>query len=123
VVQAMTDKLNDLFAPERLRKSWQKTKSQAARLVNGERQGESLLDFFEHLRNLIQTKFSGDDADALDLLVEELHTLLMPMFPEVGKRTPPAENQAEIISAIHDVLNRIEDLVDAFEIAGRSRAL
>ena len=123
MVQAMADKFNDLFAPERLHKSWQKTREQAPRPVTGEKEGKSPFEIFEHLRSLIQTKFSGNDAGALNLLLEELHSLLIPMFQEVGKHTPLAENQAEIISSIHDVLNRIEDLADAFEIAGRSRAL
>jgi len=65
---------------------------------------------YEHLQILIKGRFSGDDALALNLLLEELHAHLI-----------NGENQAETVPAIHEVLNRIEDLVDAFEIAGRSR--
>jgi len=117
----MPNKIDELFAPERLRRNWQKTNKSADRPVIAETEGKSPLEIYEHLQILIKGRFSGDDALALNLLLEELHALLIPMFPIVEKSQPPAENQAKTIPAIHEALNRIEDLVDAFEIAGRSR--
>jgi hypothetical protein len=117
----MSNKIDGLFAPERLRRNWQKTKKRAGGPVSAETEGKSPLEIFVRLQVLIKERFSGDDAGALNLLLEELHALLIPMFPVVEKSQTPAENQAEMIPAIHEVLNRIEDLVEAFEIAGRSR--
>jgi len=106
----MPNKIDELFAPERLRRNWQKTNKSADRPVIAETEGKSPLEIYEHLQILIKGRFSGDDALALNLLLEELHAHLI-----------NGENQAETVPAIHEVLNRIEDLVDAFEIAGRSR--
>lgn len=117
----MPKKIDELFSPERLRKSWQKTKEQAGGLVTGERGGKSPLEIFEHLRNLIQAKFSGDDAAALNLLLDDVHATLIRMFPKAGESMNQAESQADMIPAVYDILNRIEDLVEAFEIAGHNR--
>jgi hypothetical protein len=117
----MPKKIDELFSPERLRKSWQKTKEQAGGLVTGERVGKSPLEIFEHLRNLVRAKFSGDDAAALNLLLDDVHTMLIRMFPKAGESLNQAESQADMIPAVYDILNRIEDLVEAFEIAGHNR--
>ena len=78
------------------------------------------LDILHHLQGLIKGRFSGDDAAVLNLLLEELHALLINVFPAAEDNQIPADNQAEMIPAIHDVLNRIEDLVEAFEMAGQA---
>jgi len=119
VVQAMPDKIDELFSPERLRKSWKKTKDQVAGPITGDKEGGSPFEIFERLRNLIQIKFSGDDASALNFLLDDLHAILTRMFPNVGESQNQAISQADIVPAFHDVLNRIEDLVDAFEVARR----
>jgi hypothetical protein len=121
MVQAMPNKIDDLFAPERLRRNWQKEKKRTGGPVSAETEGKSPLEIFARLQVLIKERFSGDDAVALNLLLEELHALLIPLFPTVEKSQIPAENQAEMTPFIHEVMNRIEDLVEAFEIAGRSR--
>ena len=117
----MSNKIDDLFAPEHLRRNWQKAKKRAGGPVSAETEGKSPLEIFVRLQALIKERFSGDDAVALNLLLEELHILLIPLFPTLEKSQTPVENQAEMIPAIHEVMNRIEDLVEAFEIAGRSR--
>jgi len=115
----MPDKIDELFSPERLRKSWKKTKDQTAGLITGDKEGGSPFEIFERLRNLIQIKFSGDDASALSFLLDDLHAILTRMFPNVGESQNQAISKADIVPAFHDVLNRIEDLVDAFEVARR----
>lgn len=117
----MPNKIDELFAPERLRRNWQKTKKHADRPIIGETEGKSPLDIFEHLQILIRKHFSGNDVQALNPLLEELSALLLTVFPAEGQNQIPAENPEKSIAAIHEVLNRIEDLVDAFEIAGRGR--
>jgi len=43
------------------------------------------------------------------------------MFPKAGESLSQAESQADMIPAVYDILNQIEDLVEAFEIAGHKR--
>jgi hypothetical protein len=117
----MPNKIDELFSPERLSRNWQKTEKRAAKPVFAEADDQSPLKIFEQLQTLVKRRFSGDDAEALNLLLEELQTLLVAAFPPVEKGSTPAENQEENLPAIHEVLNRLEDLVDAFELAGRRR--
>ncbi len=117
----MSKKIDDLFSPERLRKGWQKTKEKAGESVSTETEGKSPLEILERLRNLIQARFSGDDAAAFHFLLDDLQVLVVRMFPKAGEGPDQAASEADMIPAVHDILNRIEDLVEAFEIAGRSR--
>lgn len=117
----MPNKIDGLFSPERLRKSWQKTKERTDGPVRAEGEGESPLQIFEHLRDLIQRNFSGEDSVALNLLLDDLYVLLERMYPKAEESPIPADAIPDMFPAVHDMLNRIEDLVEAFEIAGRSR--
>lgn len=117
----MSNKIDDLFSPERLRRSWQKTKERKGGPVSAETDDKSPMEIYERLRNLIQARFSGDDVAALNFLLDDLQAMLIRMFPQAGESLNQAEPQADMIPAFYDVLNRIEDLVDAFEIAGHRR--
>jgi hypothetical protein len=115
----MPKKIDELFSPERLRKGWQKTKERTGGPVRAEREGESPLQIFEHLRDLIQRNFSGEDSVALNLLLDDLYVLLERTYPKAEESPIPTDSLTDMSPAIHDMLNRIEDLVEAFEIAGR----
>jgi hypothetical protein len=120
-VSAMSKKIDDLFAPERLRKNWQQAKASTGRPADTETEGETPITICGRLRTLIEERFSGDHAMVLNLLLDELQTLLASMFPTAGERPEPAEDPAEMIPAAHEILYRIEDLVEVFGMAGRSR--
>ena len=51
--------------------------------------------------------------------MDDLYVLLERMYPKAEERPIPADSLTDMFPAIHDMLNRIEDLVEAFEIAGR----
>lgn len=116
----MPKKIDELFSPERMRKSWQKTKERAGRPVRAEKEGESPLEIYEHLRDIIHGSFSGEDLVALNLLMDDLYSLLKQIYPQAEGGPIPADSATDILPAVHESLNRIEDLVEAFEIAGRS---
>jgi hypothetical protein len=118
--RAMPNKIDELFSPERMRRNWQKVEKRAERPILVGKEGQSPLKIVEELQSLVKRRFFGDEAEALNLLLEELQTLLSAAFPTVERSSPP-ENPEENLPAIHEVLNRLEDLVDAFEIAGRRR--
>jgi len=120
-MRVMPTKIDELFAPERLRKNWKRTQKPTTGSDRVSKEGQSPFGIFSRLQSLIRSRFSGDNAVVLNLLLEELHALLIAAFPTEGEDEGPEENQADPIPAIHEILNRIEDIVDAFEIAGRSR--
>jgi hypothetical protein len=117
----MPNRLDELFAPERLRRNWQKTKKNAGMPSATATEDKSPLDIFMRLQGLIKGRFSGDDGEVLRLLLEELHSLLIDIFPTAEKNLVPVENRVKMIPPAHDVLNRIEDIIEAFEIAARRR--
>ena len=117
----MPKKIDELFSPDRLQKSWQKTKERADGSVRTEKEGESPLEVYNHLRGLIHRSFSGDDLMALNLLMDDLYSLLKQIYPNAEESLVPADSATDVLPAVHDILNRIEDLVEAYEIAGRGR--
>ena len=117
----MPTKIDELFSPERLRKNWQRAQDPARGSGRAGTEDQPPLEIFARLQLLIRGRFSGDNAAVLDLLLEELHTLLIAAFPPGEEGKVSEEKEGEPIPAIHEVLNRIEDIVDAFEIAGRNR--
>jgi hypothetical protein len=117
----MPTKIDELFAPERLRKNWQRTQKPSKDSGRRETEDQAPLEIFVRLQSLIRNRFSGDNLVVLNLLLDELHALLIAAFPTGGEGKAPEENPAEPVPVIHELLNRIEDIVDAFEIAGRSR--
>lgn len=120
----MANKIDDLFSPERLRSSWDQIKERGVELAGvdaAELEDQNALQVFEHLERVIHKRFQGEDAEALNLLLEELRELLVRGFPDPEKESPTQEEKNDNSPAIHEVLNRIEDLVEAFEIGGRSR--
>jgi hypothetical protein len=117
----MPTKIDELFAPERLRKNWQRAKKTSKDTERVKVEEQAPLEIFVRLQSLIRSRFSGENLVVLNLLLDELHVLLVAAFPTGGEDEAPEENQADPIPAIHELLNRLEDIVDAFEIAGRSR--
>jgi hypothetical protein len=115
----MPKKIDELFSPERLQKSWQKTKDRADGPVHTEKGGETPLEIYDQLRELIQRSFLGEDLVALNLLMDDLYSLLKQIYPKAEESLVPADSLPDMLPTVHDALNRIEDLVEAFEIAGR----
>ncbi len=112
----MTDIIDELFSPERLRRNWQRS----AKTVRQEGATEEVFSaprqILRQIRILIEQQFNGDDLVVLNLMLEELQGL----FGLRGEATT-AEEVAELDAAIHEIINKVEDLLEAFEIGGRGR--
>jgi hypothetical protein len=116
----MSKKIDDLFTPNRLRKLWQQTQTGAGMPEGVETEGGSPIEIYDRLRFFINERFSGDDVVALNQLLDDLHNLLVRLLPKEGEKPGSEEYDAEAIPAAHELLSRIEDLVEVFEMAGRS---
>jgi len=122
----LANKIDDLFSPERLRKRWkqiEKTAKSPVGVKASEVEDQNALQLFHRLQNLITNRFQGDDFAVLNFLLQELQELIVRKFPEAEREPSVQEEKNDMSPAIHDVLNRIEDLVEAFEIAGRGKEL
>ena len=118
MVQTVSNKIDDLFSPKRLRKNWRRSEETVNRPDNAEAEDQNALHIFAQLKRLIEEQFQGDNAATLNLFLEGLRALLVQRFPEAGE--VPEEPDALDLE-IHEALNQIEDLVEAFEIGNLSR--
>lgn len=120
----MANKIDDLFSPQRLRPRWKQIKEGAKRPVAvdiSKVEDQNALRLFHRLQILVNERFQGDDVTALNFLLQELQEHIVRKFPEAEKESSAQKEKNDIGPAIYEVLDRIEDLVEAFEIAGRSR--
>lgn len=108
--KASANPLDDLLSPERLRRNWRKVKPKAVASQEQTVEEETPQLCYQTLRSLINKRFTGDDAEVLNRLLDELGALL-------GQG--PAGDGAP---RIDEVLNLIEDLVEAFEIRGQGHS-
>jgi hypothetical protein len=115
----MADSLDDIFSPERLRRHWQQSDEAAAepdeeKTAVAETQGA--MEIFHRLHGLINQRFPGKKAAPLNLMLEELQEVLRKRFPQTGEVELSEEEKAALNLAIQELLNDVEDLVEAMEL-------
>ena len=115
----MTDSLDDIFSPERLRRHWQQSDETAAepdeeKTAVAETQGA--LEIFHRLHGHINQRFPGKKSEPLNMMLEELQGLLLKRFPQTGDVEVSEEEKAALNMAIQELLNDVEDLVEALEL-------
>jgi len=115
----MADSLDDIFSPERLRRHWQQPDETAAE-SDEEKTAvaapQGAMGVLHRLHGLIKQRFPGKKAEPLNVMLEELQELLLKRFPQTGDAEVSEEEKAALNSAIQQLLNDVEDLVEAFEL-------
>jgi hypothetical protein len=115
----MTDSVDDIFSPERLRRHWQKpdeTDSEPAAEKIAVTESNEVMSTFHRLHRRINQRFPGKKAEPLNVLLEELEELLLKRFPQTGSAEVSDEEKAALNSAIQELLSDVEDLVEAMEL-------
>jgi hypothetical protein len=115
----MADSLDDIFSPERLRRHWQQpdeTAAKSAEQTAALAEPQSAMGVFYRLHGLINQRFPGEKAEPLNLMLEELQELLLKRFPQTADAEVSEEEKAALNSAIQQLLNDVEDLVEALEL-------
>lgn len=114
----MSDRIDDIFLPERLRRNWNHLDGD----IKGHNVSEapivdpqSAMAELDHLRALIVQRFPGEQNYALNIMLDELHALLAKRFSQKEEAKSKADNTVTKL-AIEELLNRIEDLVEALEL-------
>ena len=112
----MTDKLEDLFSPERLRGKWTRkdNRKKPEPGTDSPFSSKGYESLYDNARKLITSRFSGDSRRLLEDLMDELKTLLDLRFSSADDEMPG------INRAIDQLLAQIEDLVEAFEMQNRN---
>ena len=115
----MTNNPDDIFSPERLRRSWQRDEVAAER--RDERaaephEAETPLAVFQRLRGRIQERFPGEQGEPLAVLLNEVEEKLLRRFPQTDDMETSEEDKAALNKEIGILLNEIEDLAEALEL-------
>ena len=115
----MAGSLDDIFSPERLRRHWQQSDETAAE-PDDEKTAvavpQGVIGVFRRLHGLLNQRFSGEKAETLNVMLEELQEELLKRFPQTGEVEISEEEKAALNLAIQELLNDIEDLVEALEL-------
>jgi hypothetical protein len=110
----MTNHLDEIFSPQRLRSRWQQREEVGAKPAAAPVDSQTVTEVFNRLKSLIQQRFETQHREALNAQLDELQDLLLKRFSPAGDAEVLQEERAAIDPAIHEVLNDIEDLLEAF---------
>lgn len=113
----MTNHLDEIFSPQRLRSRWQQREEVGAKPAEPAAapvDSQTVTEVFNRLKSLIQQRFEAQHREALNAQLDELQDLLLKRFSPAGDAEVLQEERAAIDAAIHEVLNDIEDLLEAF---------
>ena len=117
-----SNRIDEIFSVKQLRKSWARAgdaseKQHVPEIILPDHQ--NVMSVFDRLSVMINRRFSSEQGEALNLMMEELKDLLLRRFPKT-KDTDSVENDPAVLdAAIGEALNQIEDLVEAFELKNR----
>jgi len=115
----MTNNLDDIFSPERLRRSWQQDEVAVEKKDEGAaepHEAETPLVVFKRLRGRIRERFPGEKGEPLTVLLNEVEEKLLRRFPQTDDAEASEEDKAALNEEIGMLLNEIEDLAEALEL-------
>jgi hypothetical protein len=115
----MTNNLDDIFSPDRLRRSWQQDEVAAERKEERAaepQETESPLAVFKRLRGRIQERFPRQQGEPLAVLLNEVEEKLLRRFPQTDDMETSEEDKTALNKEIGMLLDEIEDLAEALEL-------
>jgi hypothetical protein len=118
----MSQRLDELFAVERLRRSWSGTAAnppdEAVQEVRmPEETGLRVRDVVAELKGMISRRFSEERRIPLEALLEELDVLVDRIFPRGPGPAPEPEHLQELTRSLTSVCDDLEDMIEALELA------
>lgn len=123
-------RIDDIFSSKRLRKNWKPgsgtPEKQSEALSPPSNQGRKVFSELKRLQGLINQSFHGKQGEGLNMMIAELKDSLIMRFPESHSDEAAGniseEDKEALNPAIEELLDQIEELVDALEI-GRNSSL
>jgi hypothetical protein len=111
----MSDHLNELFSPARLRNRWYKVPQDSCEPLALVAEHPSRSSYLK-LEALLEKRFAGAELATLKLLLGRLQTKLTPVWSAVDSPL-----NAEQKNDIYQTLYTIEDLAAAYRIGSRNK--
>jgi len=118
----MSNRFDDIFSLDRLRQNWksgQEKKDEEQAPTDPVKPYTVKTDFdarsdFEFLKKLLDKKYPNEAEQGLQILIQELEQALLLRFPENDKVND--QDKTGLNQAINEILNQIEDLMEAIDI-------
>jgi hypothetical protein len=117
----MPKQIEEIFTPERLRKSWEKLKSKRPDETQKKTNENAQMSSFNALYISLQEHFYGENLAVLNLLMDSLQPVWESLFADDAGNNNPAVDAETMIPAAHELLNQIEDLSFAFKIGNSAK--
>ena len=77
---------------------------------------ENVAAVYNRLQALIHERFPGEEGEALNVMMKKLQDLLHQRFPPKAEMEVSEEDKAMLNSSIEELLNAVEDLIEALEL-------
>ena len=114
-------RIDDIFSPEKMRKSWKSTavvdERSSETTSPPSTKSEKVHDEFERLQKLASQRFHGEQMEALNIMMSQLKDLLTVKFPDSNSgddRDNVSRQENETLNpAIEELLDQIEEVIDA----------
>lgn len=113
----MSKQIDIFFAPERLRKNWDKQPVRKADALPEDNGCPEEMAALYALRVSLQEHFQGENLAVLNMLMDNLQPVWESLFDKGVRENKPMADVSAMISAAHELLNEIEDLSFAFKVS------
>lgn len=128
----MSDRFDDIFSLDRLRENWSSGPEKKQGKKDPEKKNEmqqaapdpglpyivktdiDARSEFELLKELLNEKYPGEKGEGLQILLQELDQALLLRFP--GTENISGQDKTGLNQAINEILNQVEDLMEAIDI-------
>lgn len=120
----MKNRLDEVFSVEKLRRAWDGP-SGPEQPPSSEGEGAPVPQdvdaaaaaaSYQRLRESIERAFSPGCLATMESLLSDLERLLRQRFPDDPSAAPPRAERAELTLALDGLLNRMEDLLEAYDV-------
>lgn len=120
----MKNRLDEVFSVEKLRRAWdgpsepeQPPPSEGDEApIPQDVDAAAAAASYRRLRESIERGFSPGCLATMESLLSDLERLLRQRFPDDPSAAPPRAERAELTLALDGLLNRMEDLLEAYDV-------
>lgn len=115
----MSDRIDDLFELDKLRRSWTRLDEPSEEKEIGRKTADSeetdALKLFQQLKEFAGVRYTQEESEGLAVLLDALKDLLAKRFDQPEESELTEEDKASLDAIILKVLGDIETVIDALE--------
>lgn len=115
----MSDRFDQIFALERLRRHWQPDEPKVSAAPSADATAglaQQITGELNRLSTLIEHRFPKKEAKGLGILLDDLSNLLAARFQTASGQDTVADDDHPDAAAIIEILNQMEDLIETLSL-------